>query len=54
MNPWDVLNEAAGQVACLRTNSTPVPTNDVVANQGLPVTPPAEKLSAPAEAAKAN
>uniref|UniRef100_A0A804QV47 Uncharacterized protein n=1 Tax=Zea mays TaxID=4577 RepID=A0A804QV47_MAIZE len=53
-DPWDVLKEAAGQVARLRTNSTPVPTNDAAANQGLPVTPPAKKLSAPAETAKAN
>ncbi|CAD6229126.1 unnamed protein product [Miscanthus lutarioriparius] len=52
-DPWDLLNEAAGQVARLRTTSIPVPTN-AVANQGQPVMPPpAKKLSAPAEAPKA-
>lgn len=50
---WDLLNEAAGQVARLRTTSIPVPTN-AAANQGHPVMPPAaKKLAAPAEAPKA-
>ncbi|EES01757.1 hypothetical protein BDA96_03G385000 [Sorghum bicolor] len=49
-DPWDLLSEAAGQVARLRTTSIPVPTN-AAANQGDPVmAPPAKKLSAPTEA----
>jgi hypothetical protein len=52
-DPWDLLNEAAGQVARLRTTSIPVPTN-AAANQGHPVMPAAaKKFSAPAEALKA-
>ena len=51
-DPWDLLSEAAGQVARLRTTSIPVPTN-AAANQGHPVMPPAKVVSAPAEAPKA-
>lgn len=51
-DPWDVLHEAAGQVACLRSNSIPVPKN-AAAHRGHAVVPPAKKPSAPAPAPKA-
>lgn len=51
-DPWDLLNEAAGQVARLRTNSIPVPTN-AAAHPGHHVVPPAKKPSAPTEIPKA-
>uniref|UniRef100_A0A0A9F1T1 Uncharacterized protein n=1 Tax=Arundo donax TaxID=35708 RepID=A0A0A9F1T1_ARUDO len=45
-DPWDLLYEAAGQVARLRTNSIPVPKN-ATAHQGHAVVPPARKPSPP-------
>ncbi|WVZ68173.1 hypothetical protein U9M48_017146 [Paspalum notatum var. saurae] len=42
-DPWDLLYEAAGQVARLRTSSMPVPENGAVSA----VVPPAKKPAAP-------
>ncbi|OEL18056.1 hypothetical protein BAE44_0020925 [Dichanthelium oligosanthes] len=44
-DPWDVLHEAAGQVARLRSNSIPVPKN-AAAHHGHAVMPPAKQPSA--------
>jgi hypothetical protein len=53
-DPWDLLYEAAGQVARLRTNSIPVPTKNAAAHQGRAVVPPpARKHSAPGPDPKA-
>ncbi|CAL4946575.1 unnamed protein product [Urochloa decumbens] len=51
-DPWDVLHEAAGQVARLRSDSIPVPKN-AATRRGHAVAPPAKQPSAPAPAPKA-
>ncbi|KAF8717015.1 hypothetical protein HU200_026124 [Digitaria exilis] len=51
-DPWDVLHEAAGQVARLRSESIPVPKN-AAAHRGHAVVPAAKQSSAPAMAPKA-
>ncbi|KAL6616379.1 hypothetical protein ACP70R_038649 [Stipagrostis hirtigluma subsp. patula] len=51
-DPLELLYEAAGQVARLRTNSIPVPKS-VPARQGHSGVPPAKKTSPPASASKA-
>ncbi|KAL6853670.1 hypothetical protein ACP4OV_019699 [Aristida adscensionis] len=51
-DPLDLLYEAAGQVARLRTNSIPVPKN-APAHRGHPVAPPAKKTSPTGPAPKA-
>ncbi|CAO2182338.1 unnamed protein product [Urochloa humidicola] len=48
-DPWDVLHEAAGQVARLRSDSIPVPKN-AAGHRGHAVAPPAKQPSAPAPA----
>lgn len=45
-DPWDLLHEAAGQVARLRVNSIPVPDNPP-AYHGNGYAPPARKPSPP-------
>ncbi|TVU36494.1 hypothetical protein EJB05_18430, partial [Eragrostis curvula] len=48
-DPWDLLYEAAGQVARMRTDSIPVPKNAAAAaNHARAVVPPAKKPSPPA------
>ncbi|CAO2167015.1 unnamed protein product [Urochloa humidicola] len=51
-DPWDVLHEAAGQVARLRSSSIPVPKN-AAAHRGHAVAPPAKNPTAPVPAPKA-
>ncbi|RLN04120.1 uncharacterized protein C2845_PM13G13420 [Panicum miliaceum] len=51
-DPWDVLHQAAGQVARLRSDSIPVPKN-AAAHHGHAVVPPAKQPTAPAPAPKA-
>ncbi|KAK3165971.1 hypothetical protein QOZ80_1AG0039980 [Eleusine coracana subsp. coracana] len=47
-DPWDLLYEAAGQVAHLRTSAIPVPAkNAAAARQARAVAPPARKPSPP-------
>jgi hypothetical protein len=50
---WDLLKEAAGQVARMRTTSGILVATNAGAHQRHPVPPLAQKLSAPAEAPKA-
>lgn len=52
-DPWDLLKEAAGQVARMRTTSGILVATNAGAHQRHPVPPLAQKLSAPAEAPKA-
>jgi hypothetical protein len=51
-DPWDVLHQAAGQVARLRSDSIPVPKN-AAAHHGHSVVPPTKQPAAPAPAPKA-
>ena len=51
-DPWDVLHQAAGQVARLRSDSIPVPKN-AAALLGHAVVVPAKQPAAPAPAPKA-
>ena len=51
-DPWDVLHQAAGQVARLRSDSIPVPKN-AAALHGHAVVVPAKQPAAPAPAPKA-
>ncbi|CAL4960437.1 unnamed protein product [Urochloa decumbens] len=51
-DPWDVLHEAAGQVARLRSDSIPVPKN-AATHRGHAAAPPAKQTFAPAPAPKA-
>jgi len=49
-DPWDVLHQAAGQVARLRSDSIPVPKN-AAAHHGHAIVVPAKQPAAPAPAA---
>ncbi|KAG2592963.1 hypothetical protein PVAP13_5NG609338 [Panicum virgatum] len=51
-DPWDVLHQAAGQVARLRSDSIPVPKT-AAAHHGHAVVVPAKQPAAPAPAPKA-
>lgn len=52
-DPWDLLSEAAGQMARLRTDSIPVPAKNATAHPGRAAAPLARMLSPPSPDPKA-